>query len=134
MKGGIRNKSKRIELDLVSKKIHIQKLISNPNIIKFDVRSKNEIEKGHVCSSILLYDFIKDYNLILQRDFMNFIKNDKNTEILIYCKSGRRAKLSAQILHKLGFNNKIYIVVNGGFEQMIIEDIIDENNICIFCK
>ena len=93
-----------------------------------------KLKKGHVCSSILLYDFIKDYNLILQRDFMNFIKNDKNTELLIYCKSGRRSKLSAQILHKLGFNNKIYIVVNGGFEQMIIEDIVDENNICIFCK
>lgn len=46
MKGGIRNKNRRIELDLVNKKIHIQKLILNPNIIKFDVRSKNEIEKG----------------------------------------------------------------------------------------
>lgn len=134
MKNNIRNKNRRIELNLVNSKKKIQNLIINPNIIKFDVRSKIEIQKGHICSSIILYDFIKNYNLILQRDFMKFIKNDKKSELLIYCKSGRRAKLSAQILHKSGFNNNIYIVVNGGYEQLVIEDIIDESNICIFCK
>ena len=41
----------------------IKNLEGSPKVIK-NLFSKNEIEKGHVCSSILLYDFIKNYNLI----------------------------------------------------------------------
>lgn len=67
-----------------------------------DVRTKEEYECGHI-KDALLHDV---------RDIANGILPDidKNEEIIVYCRSGVRAKMAKELLEKAGFKN----VTNGG--------------------
>ena len=39
---------------------------------------------------------------------------NKNLRILAYCNSGHRARMSSEKLHKLGYNNSVYITSHYG--------------------
>ena len=81
-----------------------------------DVRSKEEIKKGRLMSSNL----ITMESLIDHPKMMKFVpKNvDKNDKILIYCNSGRRSKIAAELFIKHGYKN-VYSVSNGGYKELI---------------
>jgi len=63
-----------------------------------DVRTREEFDQGHIPGAILIPDTqikAKAEELLA----------DKNQLILIYCRSGRRSKLAAQMLAELGYTN-----------------------------
>lgn len=65
-----------------------------------DVRTKEEYTSGHVPGSILIpFDEIKAK--------AGQLPQDKNTEIVVYCRSGRRSAIAADTLIALGYN-RIY--------------------------
>ncbi len=70
-----------------------------------DVRTHDEYNSGYIENSLNI-----DY---LSNDFSeNIEKLDKNTPIVLYCRSGKRSSLSANKLSKLGFK-EIYNLEGG---------------------
>ena len=66
--------------------------------IILDTRTQEEYDEGHIPGAILIpYDEITDK--------AEGILTDKDQLILVYCRSGRRSKLAAQDLVKLGYTN-----------------------------
>ena len=63
-----------------------------------DVREQEEYDKGHIADSVLL-----TYTEIEEK--AEEILPDKNAQILVYCRSGRRSKIAAECLAKLGYTN-----------------------------
>ena len=71
---------------------------SEENYIILDTRTQEEYDEGHIPGAIVIpYDEIteKAESMLL----------DKNQLILVYCRSGRRSKLAAADLVKLGYTN-----------------------------
>lgn len=66
--------------------------------IILDTREQSEFDEGHIPGAILIpYTEIEDK----AKDFLP----DKNAQILVYCRSGRRSKIAAETLAKLGYTN-----------------------------
>jgi rhodanese-related sulfurtransferase len=63
-----------------------------------DTRTQEEYDEGHIPGAILI-----PYDEILQK--AETVLTDKNQLILVYCRSGRRSKLAAEDLVKLGYTN-----------------------------
>lgn len=63
-----------------------------------DVRTQEEYDEAHIDGAIL----IPDYEIA---DKAESILKDKDQLILVYCRSGRRSKLAAAALVKLGYTN-----------------------------
>ena len=73
--------------------------------ILVDVRTHDEYNSGYIENSLNI-----DY---LSNDFSeNVEKLDKNTPIVLYCRSGKRSSLSANKLSELGFK-EIYNLEGG---------------------
>jgi len=126
--GGKRYDYLRIQYDVVKDKNFIKNKFNSKNVIILDVRTKYEINQGHICNALLLYSFIDNYKIIIKNIFMKHIKNNKQFELIIYCNSGKRALKAAKILHKNKFNNKIYIITQGGYNELV--DLMPQKNIC----
>lgn len=71
---------------------------NNANIILLDVRSKKEYDEKHIPNSILIP--LKN----LDDEIESRIK-DKDSEIIVYCRSGRRSKSACKKLANLGYKN-----------------------------
>ena len=63
-----------------------------------DARTEEEFAQGHIESAIL----IPEYEVI---DRAEDEIPDKDTLVLVYCRSGRRSKIAAEALAKLGYTN-----------------------------
>ena len=63
-----------------------------------DTRAQEEYDEGHIPGAILI-----PHDEILQK--AESLLTDKDQLILVYCRSGRRSKLAAEDLHKLGYTN-----------------------------
>lgn len=120
----------RILLDITQHK-HIIKKLFNNHITIFDIRTPFEIRNGHVCNAILLYDFVNDYKNILKYKILDLIKKNKK-DIVIYDSNGKRSIEIAELLHSNGFENKIYIIQNGGFNDLGV--LLEPNQICKLCR
>lgn len=68
------------------------------NYVILDVRTQEEYAESHIPGAIL----IPDYEIA---ETAETILKDKDQLILVYCRSGRRSKLAAQELEKLGYTN-----------------------------
>ena len=66
--------------------------------IILDTRTQEEYDEGHIPGAIVL-----PYDEVLEK--AEDILTDKNQLILVYCRSGRRSKLAAEDLVKLGYTN-----------------------------
>ena len=64
--------------------------------ILLDVRTQEEFDEGHIEGAILIPDTEIE-------DRAEEELTDKESTILVYCRSGRRSKLSAQALADLGY-------------------------------
>lgn len=74
-----------------------------------DVRTKEEYMSGSLPGSINIpYDRIELNS--------NQFPSNKNKEIVLYCKSGRRSELGKQMLTKLGYIN---IINAGGYTDLL---------------
>lgn len=63
-----------------------------------DVRTEEEFSEGHIPGAIL----IPDYEV---GEKAQEVLKEKDRMILVYCRSGRRSKLAADALAKLGYTN-----------------------------
>ena len=63
-----------------------------------DARTESEYAEGHIPGALL----IPEYEVKTKAEGM--IPN-KDTKILVYCRSGRRSKIAAEELIKLGYTN-----------------------------
>ena len=63
-----------------------------------DARTQSEYDEGHILGAIL----IPEYEIA---DRAEKELHDKNQLILVYCRSGRRSKIAAEELVKLGYTN-----------------------------
>ena len=66
--------------------------------IILDTRTQEEYDEGHIPGAIVI-----PYDEVLEK--AEGILTDKNQLILVYCRSGRRSKLAAEDLVKLGYTN-----------------------------
>ena len=66
--------------------------------IIIDARTQSEYDEGHIPGAIL----IPEYEIAQRAE--NELP-DKNQLILVYCRSGRRSKIAAEELVKLGYTN-----------------------------
>ncbi len=71
---------------------------SEEGYIILDVRSQSEHDEGHIPGAILIPN-----TGIEERAEENL--PDKDQLILVYCRSGRRSKMAAEILAELGYTN-----------------------------
>lgn len=72
-------------------------LKNNVNIQIVDVRTRSEFAKGHIPDA---------YNIdVKQNGFNQAVESqlDKNYPIAVYCKSGVRSKVAAEILSDMGY-------------------------------
>ena len=71
---------------------------SQTGYVILDTRTQEEFEEGHIPGAILI-----PYDAVTEK--AKGILTDKNQLILVYCRSGRRSKLAAEDLVKLGYTN-----------------------------
>ena len=71
---------------------------SQAGYVILDTRTQEEYDQGHIPGAIVL-----PYDEVLER--AEGILTDKDQLILVYCRSGRRSKLAANDLVKLGYTN-----------------------------
>lgn len=63
-----------------------------------DSRTQSEFDEGHIAGAVM----IPEYEI---KSSLDKLPSDKNTLILVYCRSGRRSKIAAQALCELGYTN-----------------------------
>ena len=74
------------------------KLNAKENFVLLDVRTQEEFDAGHIPTAILLpYDEI---NLKAAT-----VLPDKEKEIVVYCRSGRRSAIAKKVLVELGYKD-----------------------------
>ena len=66
--------------------------------IILDTREQDEFDEGHIKGSILI-----PYTEIENK--AEEMLPDKDAQILVYCRSGRRSKIASEALSKLGYTN-----------------------------
>lgn len=71
---------------------------SQESIIIVDVREPEELEEGYIDNSLLI-------PLDTVQAQVEKLIPDKNAKILVYCRSGRRSEIAAEIMEKLGYKN-----------------------------
>lgn len=75
-----------------------QKLNDKAPIVLLDVRTQEEFDNGHIPGALLLpYDEIDKKALQ--------VLPEKEKEIIIYCRSGRRSAIAKDSLEALGYTN-----------------------------
>lgn len=73
-----------------------QKIAAQADFILLDVRTPEEYQEGHIPGAVLLpYDRIAIQAAV--------VLPDKEKEIVVYCRSGRRSAIAAETLSKLGY-------------------------------
>lgn len=93
----------------------------SPNVVDtklydaiIDVRTLKEYNNGHLKNAVLLEDLHQDNNRV--NDLIR-IAPYKNSKLLFYCKTGRRAKIASQVAESVGYKN-IHTVTNGGYVDL----------------
>jgi phage shock protein E len=81
---------------------------SSPTVLWIDVRSEAEFTQGHLPGAILV-----PHDTIAAK--IATLAPDKSQPIQLYCRSGRRSGIAAQVLKDMGYT----AVTNaGGYEQL----------------
>ena len=71
---------------------------SGEEYIILDTREQDEFDEGHIHGAILI-----PYTEIENK--AEEMLSDKDAQILVYCRSGRRSKIASESLTKLGYTN-----------------------------
>ena len=96
--GNNTNKGEKAMYEQISAKEAKAIMDSGDDYIILDVREKDEYDEGHIPDAILLpYTEIE-----IKAETM---LPDKNKQILVYCRSGRRSKIAAEALVNSGYTN-----------------------------
>ncbi len=71
---------------------------SGEDLVIIDARTEEEFAEGHIEGAIL----VPEYEIKAKAEALI---PDKDTLILVYCRSGRRSKIASEALIKLGYTN-----------------------------
>lgn len=93
-------------------------MASASETIWIDVRSAEEFAAGHLKGAINI-----PHTEIKQQ--ITTIAADKNTNIALYCKSGRRAGIALDALTELGYSK---VANHGGYEDLKKQQLDDERH------
>ena len=91
------NKQEAVYMNITAKQAK-EMMDSQEGYIILDTRTQEEYDEGHIPGAILI-----PHDEILEK--AECVLTDKDQVILVYCRSGRRSKLAAQDLVKLGYTN-----------------------------
>lgn len=86
----------------------VNNLLDTLMLYLIDVRTTEEFDAGHLENAIHI-----DYREILQQ--IDHITTHKDAEIYLYCRSGVRSAIAAQLLHSRGYYKAVNI---GGYEAL----------------
>lgn len=87
----------------------LQQVMKNDDqIVVLDVRTVEEFEEGHIPSAVNIPH--KELEARLAE-----LSGAKNTQVVIYCRSGRRAEVARQVLEKNGFSQLDHL--SGDFNE-----------------
>lgn len=76
--------------------------VANNDWLLIDVRSPQEFADGHIPGTVNMpHENINDY--------ISELEGHKDKPIIIYCQSGRRAKLAMKVLQKLDFSEVMHL-------------------------
>ena len=92
-----------------------KRLAEEKGIVLLDVRRSEEFAVGHIEGSMLIPLGIIEKEAQLQL-------KDKNATIFVYCHSGRRSKIAADILVKQGYVNVLNLggIIDWPYETVAI--------------
>ena len=75
--------------------------MAEPGVIVLDVRMQQEYDAGHIANAVLLpLPLIEAGDTVVAK-----VLPDKDVEILVYCRSGRRSAIAANALINMGYTN-----------------------------
>ncbi len=75
--------------------------MAEPGVIVLDVRMQQEYDAGHIANAVLLpLPLIEASDAAVAKALP-----DKDAEILVYCRSGRRSAIAANALINMGYTN-----------------------------
>lgn len=75
--------------------------MAEPGVIVLDVRMHQEYDAGHIANAVLLpLPLIEAGDAAVAKALP-----DKDAEILVYCRSGRRSAIAANALINMGYTN-----------------------------
>ena len=87
----------------------LQQIMKNDKqVILLDVRTVEEFEEGHIPNAVNIPH--KELEARLAE-----LTGAKNTQVVIYCRSGRRAEVAREVLVKNGFNELDHL--SGDFNE-----------------
>ena len=76
-----------------------KKMMDEESVVILDVREQDEYESGHIKGAVLLP--VGSIN----GDTAKEVIPEKDTIVLVYCRSGNRSKTASQALADLGYTN-----------------------------
>jgi rhodanese-related sulfurtransferase len=77
----------------------VMQVLNNPELKIIDVRTQEEYAEEHLSNSILIPLDTLQAAIVNQSDI------SKNSEILVYCRSGKRSQQAMELLTSLGYTN-----------------------------
>jgi phage shock protein E len=80
----------------------LTKMKAETKPLLLDVRSPQEFAEGHVAGALNI-----PFNEV--RDRVTELGDDKAREVVVYCRSGKRAGLAEKTLRKLGFTAVLHL-------------------------
>ena len=116
-------------VDAVTVEQLMQKLDEGEMIMLIDVREPNEFNPGYIPGAVNIPRGVIEFK-IGNEDFWDaamLYMPEKNEEIIVYCKKGKRSLLAGQTLKKLGYTNVTY--VEGGWKkwELTYPDVVEKN-------
>ena len=102
------------EAPQISQQNLLEVLKTPNNIVLIDVRTEAEYNAGHVAGAInISHDTIEES--------IAFLDQYKSSEIVVYCRSGRRTAIAIDVLAKNGFSNLQHLTgdMNGWLEAKL---------------
>ena len=76
-----------------------KKMMDGQDVVILDVREKDEYDGGHIKDAVLLP--VGSIN----EETAAFVIPQKDSVVLVYCRSGNRSKTASEALVKLGYTN-----------------------------
>ena len=94
-----------------------EKLDNGDMILLIDVREPNEFNAGYIPGSVNIPRGVLEFNIDNEAfwDAAFLYLPEKDEEIIVYCKKGKRGMLAGETLKKLGYENVTYI--EGGWKN-----------------
>lgn len=85
-----------------------QERLLSENALVIDVRTAQEFQSGHIQNAVNI-----PYDVIGSR--IQGVTQDKDREIVVYCRSGRRSGIALETLKGMGYQN---VRNAGGYETL----------------